>query len=154
MKKFFFDCGTRDLTASLGIFFLRACTGLMLMLGHGIPKLKGYEKLREQFKAPSSLDGLINGPIALILTICAEVGAAGLIVVGLATRPAAFIVAFTMVIAAFDVHQTAPWFFGPGVTTAKELALLYLIPAIMILLTGSGSISLDASLCKEKRRRW
>jgi putative oxidoreductase len=148
MKKFLFDCGTRDLTASFGILVLRIATGLMMMLGHGIHKLKNYEKLREVFKAPSSLDGFLSGPIALVLTIGAEVGAAGLLIIGLATRPAAFIFAFTMVIAAFDVHSADPF-------AKKELALMYLISAVVILLTGAGSWSADAALYKEgKRRRW
>ncbi|WAC18497.1 DoxX family protein [Luteolibacter sp. SL250] len=147
MKKFFFDCGTRDLTASIGILVLRVATGLLMMLAHGIPKLQNYEALRAKFKAPSSLDGFLNGPIALILTIGAEVGAAGLLILGLATRPAAFILSFTMVIAAFDVHAADPF-------KIKELALMYLLCGVVILLTGAGSLSLDASLCKEKRRRW
>jgi putative oxidoreductase len=148
MKKFFFDCGTRDLTASFGLLFLRVATGLMLMLGHGIPKLQNYEAMRAKFTAPSSLSGILNGPIALILTIGAEVGAAGLIILGLATRPAAFIVCFTMVIAAFDVHAADPF-------KIKELALMYLIFGVTILLNGAGAFSLDAKLSKDgKRRRW
>ena len=147
MKKFFFDCGTRDLTASIGLLVLRVATGLLMMLAHGIPKLQNYEALRTKFKAPSSLDGFLNGPIALILTIGAEVGAAGLLILGLATRPAAFILSFTMVIAAFDVHAADPF-------KIKELALMYLLCGVVILLTGAGSFSLDATLCKEKRRRW
>lgn len=148
MKKFLFDCGTRDLTASFGILVLRVSIGLMMMLAHGIPKLKNYEKLREVFKAPSSLDGFLSGPISLVLAIGAEIGAAGLLVLGLATRPAAFIFAFTMVIAAFDVHGSDPF-------AKKELALMYLVGAITILLTGAGAWSLDAVVYKEgKRRRW
>lgn len=147
MKKFLFDCGTRDLTASIGILFLRVATGLLMMLAHGIPKLQNYETLRSKFQAPSSLSGFLNGPISLILTIGAEVGAAGLLVIGLATRPAAFILCFTMVIAAFDVHAADPF-------KVKELALMYLVCGVAILLTGAGSISVDAKLSKERRRRW
>lgn len=148
MKKFFFDCGTRDLTASFGLLFLRVATGLMMMLGHGIPKLQNYEAMRAKFTAPSSLSGFLNGPIALILTIGAEVGAAGLIILGLATRPAAFILCFTMVIAAFDVHGADPF-------NIKELALMYLIFGVTILLNGAGAFSVDAKLSKDgKRRRW
>lgn len=148
MKKILFDCGTRDLTASFGILVLRVSAGLMMMLGHGIPKLKNYQELTEKFKAPSSLDGFISGPVALMLTMGAEIGAAGLLVIGLMTRPAAFIFAFTMVIAAFDVHAADPF-------KVKELALMYLMAGVVILLSGAGSISLDAAINKDsKRRRW
>ncbi len=146
MKKFLFDCGTRDLTASFGLLVLRVSLGLMMMLGHGLPKLQNYESLREKFKAPGSLDAFLSGPIALLLTIGAEVGAAGLIIVGLATRPAAFIFAFTMVIAAFDVHAADPF-------ATKELALMYLTGGVVILLSGAGTISLDAVIYKDAKRR-
>ena len=42
---------------------------------------------------------------------------------------------------------------GPGVEGPKEPALLYMIPAIAILLAGAGSYSLDAAILKEGRRR-
>jgi uncharacterized membrane protein YphA (DoxX/SURF4 family) len=47
MKSFFFDCGTRDSTASFGILFLRVCTGLMMFLGHGLGKIQGVAKMKD-----------------------------------------------------------------------------------------------------------
>ena len=44
MKKFFFDCGTRDATASLGILALRVMVGLMMLIGHGIPKIREFRR--------------------------------------------------------------------------------------------------------------
>ena len=90
---------------------------------------------------------------SLLATIGAEVGCAALLILGLATRPAAFIIAFTMIVAAFNIHATGPFFLGPGVEGPKEPAILYLIPAIAILLAGAGSYSADASIFKEGRRR-
>ncbi len=149
MKKFFFDCGTRDLTASFGILVLRVSVGLMMMLGHGIPKIKNFDKLKDAWLVPDFFPlKYMSPPVSLVATVGAEVLAAGLLVIGLATRPAAFIMAFAMVIAAFDMHAADP--FGK-----KELALMYLIGSVVVLLTGAGSWSLDASLSKDgKRRRW
>lgn len=153
MKKFLFDCGTRDSTASLGLLFLRVCTGLMLLIGHGIPKLQGFGKMKEKFPVPDFFPlKYMSHPVSLMATIGAEVGCALLIVLGLATRPAAFIIAFTMVVAAFSIHGSGPWFLGGG-DGPKEPALLYLIPAISLLLAGAGCYSLDATLHKEGRRR-
>jgi uncharacterized membrane protein YphA (DoxX/SURF4 family) len=74
---------------------------------------------------------------------------------GLATRPAAFVLGFNMVVAAFGVLSGAAWFMGPGVAMAKEPALLYLIPLIALILAGAGNYSLDAGIYREsKRRRW
>lgn len=148
MKKFFFDCGTRDLTASTGIFVLRVSLGLMMMLGHGIDKVQGFSTKKDQFPVPDLFPlKYMTPPISMMATIGAEVIAAALLILGLATRPAAFIFAFTMVIAAFQVHGGDPFL-------VKEKALLYLVGAVTVLLTGAGSWSLDATLFKEKRRRW
>jgi putative oxidoreductase len=155
MKKILFECGTRDTTASLGILALRLMTGLMMLLGHGMVKIQSYPMLKDKFELKVFPFQHFAPSINLMLCIAAEVGAAALVILGLCTRPAAFVLGFTMVVAAFGVHGASPWFLGPGVTAAKELALLYLIPMIAIILTGGGAFSLDAVLYKEgKRRRW
>ena len=155
MKKFLFDCGTRDATASLGILFLRIGTGLLMLLGHGIGKIQGFADKKDGFPVPDFFPlKLMSNPVSLMATIGAEVGCSALLILGLATRPAAFILAFTMVVAAFNIHASCPWFMagGPG---SKEPALLFLIPAIAILLTGAGQYSADASIYKEgRRKRW
>jgi putative oxidoreductase len=154
MKKFLFDCGTRDVTASFGILFLRICTGLMMMIGHGIPKIQSFAEKKDFFPVPDFMPlSRMSNPVSLMATIGAEVGCTALIILGVATRPAAFIFAFTMVVAAFNIHSSGPWFLGQG-EGPKEPALLYLIPAIAILLTGAGQFSIDALLLKERRKKW
>jgi putative oxidoreductase len=153
MKKFLFDCGTRDATASLGILFLRIGTGLLMLLGHGIGKIQGFADKKDGFPVPDFFPlKLMSNPVSLMATIGAEVGCSALLILGLATRPAAFILAFTMVVAAFNIHASGPWFMagGPG---SKDPALLFLIPAIAILLTGAGQYSADAAIHKEGRRK-
>ena len=155
MKRILFDCGTRDTTASIGILALRLMTGLMMLIGHGLPKLQNYAMLKDKFELKIYPFQHFASSINLIMCIAAEAGAAALIVIGLCTRPAAFLLGFTMVVAAFGVHGADPWFMGPGVPASKEPALLYLIPMIAIILTGGGAFSLDAAIYKEgKRRRW
>jgi putative oxidoreductase len=156
MKKFFFDCGTRDATASLGILALRVMIGLMMLVGHGIPKLQSFATLKPGFHVPDFFPlKYLSPPVSLMACISAELGASLLIMLGLATRPAAFLLGFSMVVAAFDVLGAAPWFMGPSAPLAKEPALLYLIPMVVIILSGAGAFSLDAGIFKEgKRRRW
>jgi putative oxidoreductase len=151
MKKFFFDCGTRDATASLGLLFLRVTIGLMIMIGHGIPKIQNFATIKDGFKVPDFFPlNLMSPPVSLMATIGAEVVAAAFIIVGFATRPAAFVLAFTMVVAAFNIHQADPFF---GAAPSKELAIMFLIPSITILLSGAGLCSVDAKIHKEGRRR-
>ena len=61
MKKFLFDCGTRDSTASLGILFLRVCTGLMMFFGHGLGKIQGFAKAKDGFPVPDFLLNRLPG---------------------------------------------------------------------------------------------
>ena len=156
MKKFFFDCGTRDATASLGLLALRMMVGLMMLIGHGIPKIQNFQAiLKHGFYQPDLFPlSLMSTKVSLMMAIGAEVAASSLLVLGLMTRPAAFIFGFSMVVAAFGALGTAPWFCawtGPS----KELALMYLIPVIAVILSGAGGYSLDAAIYKEsKRRRW
>lgn len=157
MKRFFFDCGTRDTIASIGIFALRMMIGLMMLIGHGLPKMRNFDAILEKgFPVPDFFPLKFMSPaVSLVATIGAEIGAAVLIILGLATRPAAFVLGFTMVVAAFSVMAEAPWFIGPGVSAAKEPAILFLIPMIALILTGAGTWSMDSAIFKgEKRRRW
>lgn len=157
MKRVLFDCGFRDATASLGVFALRMMIGLMMLAGHGIPKIQEFAARRELFYVPDFFPLKYMSPtVSLVAAICAEVGASVLIILGLATRPAAFLLGFSMVVAVFGFHEPDPWFVKPpSVMVAKELGLLYLIPVIAIILSGAGAFSLDALIYKEgKRRRW
>lgn len=151
MMKGLFDCGPRDSLASLGLLLLRVMTGLMLAIGHGWPKAAGFAMLKDEWFVPAHL-AFLSPPVSLVLTIAAELVAALLLVFGMATRPAAAVLVFTMAVAAFGVHGSAPWFTGPGVEVAKEPALLYLIPCLVLLVTGGGGKSIDALISKPKRR--
>lgn len=156
MKRILFDCGSRDRTTSLALFFLRVTIGLMMVLGHGLPKLKNFSALSSDWFVPDlPVLRMMSPQVSLIGTISAELIAASLLVLGLLSRPAAFVLAFAMVIAVFEYHGKDPFFTCAGIPAAKELALLYLIPAITILLAGPGAWSLDAAILRgEKRRRW
>jgi putative oxidoreductase len=94
----------------------------------------------------------MSHPVSLMATIGAELGAAALIVLGLATRPAAFVLGFAMVVAAFQVHGGGPWFLPAD--GAKEPALLYLFACVVLIITGAGKASLDSAIYKEKKRRF
>lgn len=155
MKKFFFDCGTRDATASLGLIVLRVGTGLLMLFGHGIGKLQNFAVAKDKFPVPDFFPlKYMSPPVSLMATIGVEVGCAALLVLGLATRPAAFALAFTMIVAAFNINGAEAWFAKGGIGP-KEAGVLYLIPALAILLSGAGSYSFDAKILKDgRRRRW
>jgi len=157
MKKFFFDCGTRDATASLGILSLRVLVGLMMLIGHGIPKIQNFATRKDFFYVPDIFPlSLMPPSVSLLACIGAEVAAASLLIIGFATRPAAFVLGLCMTVAAFGALGAAPWFLkSPTLIETKELSLMYLIPMIAIILAGAGGYSVDAAIHKDsKRRRW
>lgn len=156
MKRFLFDCGTRDATASLGILVLRVAVGLMMLIGHGWGKVVNFTAMKDDFPVPDFFPlKFMSPPVSLMATIGAEVVCAALLVLGVMTRYAAFVLGFTMVVAAFYVLGDKPFFYHPvKAVHAQELAVMYLIPALVLVLTGGGAYSLDAALCKEGRRRY
>lgn len=156
MKRIFFDCGTRDATASLGVLALRVGVGLMMLIGHGWGKVEDFAKLKDGFPVPQFFPlQVMSPPVSLVATILAEVVFAGLLVLGVMTRISAFVLGFTMVVAAFHINAAQPFFYSPpDALRAKELAVMYLIPCMAILLAGGGAYSLDAVLLKEGRRRF
>ena len=155
MKKFLFECGTRESVASTGLLVMRVCIGLMMLIGHGWGKIEkfGNPEIKNAWLVPDlPLLSLMSSPISMALTIFAEVGCAAILVLGLMTRPAAFFLGFAMLVAAFQQHGADPFFMGGG--GAKEPALLYFIPCLVLIITGAGRWSADALIYKEKKRRF
>ena len=116
---------------------LRIMAGL-LFLQHGtakylsVPAMPNFANL--QATSPSGIAGMI------------ELAAGVLLVLGLFTRPAAFISSGTMAAAYFIAH--APRNFYP-ILNAGERAALYCFVFFYLIFAGGGSWSLDAMLRKK-----
>ncbi|WP_266204992.1 DoxX family protein [Pontibacter kalidii] len=125
---------------SIDVALLIARVGIAaLMLVHGLPKLEQlFSAGPVQFPAVFGL----SATTALALAVFAEVICSLLLLAGLATRLAAIPLIITMLVAAFVVHGADPF-------AQKELALLYLLPYVVLLLTGSGKYSLDYLLLQK-----
>jgi putative oxidoreductase len=109
-----------------------------LMLAHGLPKLEMLLSGNSvQFPAVFGLSNVSS----LMLAVFAEVVCSLLILVGLGTRLATIPLIITMLVAAFIFHGADPF-------AKKELAILYLIPYVTLLLGGSGKYALDYLLQK------
>jgi putative oxidoreductase len=125
----------RALLPDIGLLLLRASFGLHLALLHGLPKFQGFPQRAAGFGDPLG----VGSRASLIAAIGAELFCGLLLVVGLFTRAAAAVIAFTMAVIAFVHHASAVW-------SKRELALLYLTAALTLLVTGPGRFSLDAGL--------
>lgn len=127
---------TRERTTQIALLLLRIFAGVMF-LEHGGMKLFGW------------LGGMPGGGTA---PVTSEMGIAGvlelaggaLIVIGLFTRPVAFILAGEMAVAYFQAHAPHGWF--SPVQNHGELAVLYCFIFLYLAARGAGEYSLDAVL--------
>ena len=116
---------------NLSLLILRVSLGGM-MLTHGWPKFQRLLSGEFKFADPIGL-----GPeVSLVLAVFAEFICAITLMLGFFSRISAFMLAFTMAVAAFIQHADDP--FGN-----KEKALLYLVGLVAILLMGGGRYSID-----------
>lgn len=128
----------------LGLLILRLTAGCFMLLGHGWGKFTKFQSKPETFPDPLG----IGGSLSFYGAVGAEVACAAMIAIGLLTRLACLPLIFAMGVAAFVIHQSDPFFMGGG--ASKEPALLYLLMALTIALTGPGRLSIDNLLF----RRW
>ena len=134
MKRLF-NTGTSEGAFDLVILILRVSVGIS-MLTHGWPKLNKLLGGGDiSFGDPIGL-----GPVfSLILTVFAEFFCSICIALGLGTRLASIPLIITMGLAAFVIH-------GPDPFRKKEMALLYMVIYIVLLVVGSRKYSLDRLL--------
>jgi len=115
-------------------------TAAFMFFGHGLAKLNNFSTLQATFPDPLGL----GHTTSLALAIFAEVICSALLFAGLATRVACVPLIITMLVAAGWVHVEDPW-------QKKELALLYVVPFLTVILAGPGMFSLDALLKSRPR---
>lgn len=115
-----------------GLFALRVGVAVLMLFGHGWSKLAGFAEKSATFSDPLG----IGSAASLSLAVFAEFFCSILIGLGLFTRFAALSLVINMAVAAFIVHDGAPW-------AKQELAVIYLVMYVAILFTGAGRLSLD-----------
>jgi putative oxidoreductase len=111
------------------------------MLTHGYPKfnrLLSGETI--QFADPFGLGAYPS----FLMTVFAEFLCAILVILGLGTRIAAFIISINMAVAVLVAHSGDP--FGK-----KELPLLFLLTFLTILVFGPGKYSIDQAIAGKSR---
>ena len=123
----------------------RAATGFLMVKLHGWSKLMAgtdrWEGLGSKLAQTIGLD-FMSIPLGFMASF-AESIAAILLILGLTTRPAAFLIAFTMMIASIKKLE--------GGLKAAELPLLFLLLSLIILLCGAGKYSLDHRIFRREK---
>ena len=110
----------------------------LLLIEHGTMKL---------FHFPIPQPGAPN-PLPTLLMVAAwlEIGGGMFVLLGLFTRPAAFVLSGEMAVAYFTVHfPHSPW---PGVNQGGE-AILFCWVFFYLVFAGGGAWSVDAAMAKK-----
>lgn len=132
--------------AGIASLVLRVPTGLILA-AHGSQKLFGAfggYGLEGTGQWMASI-GLEPGVLMAFLAGSAEFFGGLALVLGLLTRPAAALTAFTMLIAIFSVHISNGLFMA---NNGYEYALTLMIVSLTLLIQGAGSYSVDNLLTR------
>jgi putative oxidoreductase len=134
MKKLIFSTVSNKTLENIWLLVFRICAGSFMLI-HGLPKLNKI--LTGDFTFVDPLG--VGEELSLFMAVFAEVFCAVLLVFGLGTRVAAFFLVITMGVAAFLQHADDPF-------NVKEMALLYLLIYLNILIFGPGRYSIDKLL--------
>ena len=131
-------------TQGIGQLLLRVPVGIILM-AHGAQKLFGWfggYGLEGTGQWMESI-GLAPGFLMTLLAGSAEFFGGLALIVGLLTRPAALVSAFTMIIAIFSVHIQNGLFMN---NNGYEFALSLLAATAALTVQGAGIFSVDAAI--------
>ncbi len=121
------------LNVDFGLLLLRVWLGFSLFYKHGIEKLFTFSQMQTHFPNPLH----IGATPSLMYATLSDGICTILIIIGLATRPAALIVAFNLLVVFTVLHGFS---FADG---HAELVYAYLGSFLAILAAGPGKYSLD-----------
>ncbi len=139
IKNFLFGgAGATTRFGDIGLFILRAGTGILMAYSHGWSKIYSDGSFGLSSGLVSNVKAMnFPAPTAFAwMAALTEFLGGILLAAGLMTRPIAFALTFNMAVAAFVVH-------GSDKLAVKELALLYLFAFQVFIFTGAGRYSLD-----------
>lgn len=126
---------------------LRIPIGIILM-AHGAQKLFGWfggYGLQGTGQWMASI-GLKPGVLMAFLAGSGEFFGGLFLLIGLLTRPAALVTAFTMIVAIFTVHIDNGLFMA---NNGYEFGLALLAATVSLLISGAGNLSIDRLLSRQ-----
>jgi putative oxidoreductase len=133
---------SKEGNTDIGILVLRVAIGSFMLFGHGLGKLLSFNERFHNFSDPLGF----GNEFSYLFAVTAEFLCSILLIAGLKTRLALIPLCITMLVATFIIHLNDPW-------SKKEFALLFLIPFIVIFISGPGKYSLDAVIENKRTKK-
>jgi putative oxidoreductase len=121
---------------NIAVLILRVTFGLLLLINHGIDKLKHFAEKQSSFPDPFHIGHMPS----LMLVLFAEVFCTVFIVLGLFTRIMAIPVVISFAVIVFLVNKS---YSGPA-----EDAIFFFAAFLSVLLMGPGKYSIDGAMGK------
>jgi len=121
---------------NIAVLVIRVTFGAMLLINHGIDKLKHFAEKQSSFPDPFHLGHMPS----LMLALFAEVFCTVFLILGLFTRLMAIPVVINFAVIVFVVNK--------GYAGPAETGVLYLAGFFSILLMGPGKYSIDGAMGK------
>ncbi|MDB5037586.1 MAG: DoxX family protein [Bacteriovoracaceae bacterium] len=134
----FLDSTMRSTFEAFSLLAVRLICGGGLALVHGWAKLNHFSTMVESFPDPLHIG---SPSISLMLAIFGELICGAFIALGFFTRLFSIPALFTMGVAIFSIHAHDTY-------EKKELALLYAVGFLVLLMKGSGALSIDGLMNK------
>jgi putative oxidoreductase len=122
-----------------GKLVLRLALGVLILL-HGVSKISSGVGFVSSMLVAHGLPGALA-----YLVFVGEIVAPVLLIIGLYTRPAAWIVVINMLVAIWLVHNRDLWTIGKSGGWALELQGMYLFGALAVTFLGAGRFSLGGN---------
>jgi putative oxidoreductase len=130
------SAGSGSDTTDIGLLVLRVVLGVTLFYKHGLEKLTHFSQMSSHFPNPLH----IGSHASLIFALLSDAICSLLVVLGLGTRFAAFIIVVNMSVALYFVHHMALR------QEHGEMMLVYIAGFIALVFAGAGRFSLDWKL--------
>ncbi|HET9086655.1 MAG TPA: DoxX family protein [Acidobacteriaceae bacterium] len=125
--------GSSSSGTDIGLLLLRVISGLSLFIKHGVEKLTNHAHMASHFPDPVHIGRHPSFLVAMVSdAICSM-----LVVLGLGTRVAAFIIFMNLGVALYFVHHLA------FRTEHAEMMVAYMAGFVTLVFTGAGRFSLD-----------
>ena len=127
------SAGSGSGSTDIGLLVLRVVLGAMLFFKHGLEKITHFSQMSAHFPNPLH----IGSHASLIFATLSDAICSLLVVLGLGTRFAAFIIVVNMSVALYFVHHMALR------QEHGEMMMVYIAGFVALIFAGGGRFSLE-----------